>query len=298
MSKFFSIIMMSYNQGEYINEAISSVIVQNLDFDWELLIGDDCSTDNTELVVKKWVEKYPQNIFYVRRNENIGLHANYVDLVKRSQGKYIGLLEADDFWIDSNKCKIQIQLMESNPQIAWCFTNGNVIDENGGISQEIRYTLPEVFNLNFYLENFFNPLNNTIIFRKSSEPKDYPIFFFDVAQWDTVLHYLRAINGDIGFVNILGLAWRRHKNAASLNSLSGEKRYFDWIKINNGMIDMVNLQQRKFFKNNYMAYQYLSVLSFKKKNFVKGLYYLSITLVVKPFRPLKDLRDLFYSIRN
>ncbi len=75
-----SIIMMAYNQAKFIDKAIDSVIKQILNYDWELLIADDASNDDTSEIVKKWVKKYQSNIFYHQNEKNIGLQKNYVKL--------------------------------------------------------------------------------------------------------------------------------------------------------------------------------------------------------------------------
>lgn len=165
-----SIIMMSYNQGLYMDEAISSVFNQHIPthWKWELIIGDDCSTDNSKEIILRWQRKYPDIIIPVLRKANIGLHNNYVDLVRRARGEYVALLEADDYWISQKKTETQINFLDANESVSWCFTNGKWVNEHGKETKVVKHKLPEIFNLTFFLENFFIPLNNSIIFRKST----------------------------------------------------------------------------------------------------------------------------------
>lgn len=294
-----SILMMAYNQGKFIDEAIQSVVDQNLPFEWELIIGDDASSDNTNEIVSGFQQKYSNNIRYIKHEKNIGLHANYVFLIGQCKGKFIALLEADDYWIDSQKTARQIEFMEKNPSIAWSFTDGRVIDENGETQKEVHYDLPAIFNLEFYLQNFFNPLNNSVIFLKSSEPETYPPFFSEVAQWDTVLHYLRATKGDIGYVPVDGQAWRRHSNATSFSTaFTGVKRYQDWITINKNIIVHIPKNLHKYFKTNFIAYEYISLVYLKNKRYVMFIYYLLLMIINKPIRPIKEYKDYFWKIRN
>ena len=294
-----SILMMSYNQGSFIEEAIESVLRQFLPFDWELIIGDDASIDNTSSIVNEYVEKYPSQIKYYRYEKNVGLHSNYIFLIEKCRGKYIALLEADDYWVDREKIKKQLDLMDQNPDVSWTFTDGHLVNEIGENIQTVTYNLPSVFDLEFYLQNFFNPLNNTIVFKKSAEPLIYPEFFKNITQWDTVLHYLRSIDGKIAYLPIDGLAWRRHQNATSFSaSFSGVKRYKDWLIINKNIIHFLPKKLHKYFKVNYVAYEFISLSYFKQKKYIKFGYYLVLMFVSNPIRQFSFYKNYFWKLRN
>lgn len=291
--------MMAFNQGLYISEAIQSVVSQDLPETWELLIGDDDSSDNTEIIVEGWIKRFPQNIKYYKHTNNIGLHNNYEFLIKKSRGVFIALLEADDFWIDKEKCKRQVEFLEHNENVAWCFTNGCLVDKDGEIIKNVELDVPLIFNLNFFVENFFNPLNNSIMFRKSAEPRIYPDFFFKVRQWDTILHYLRALNGDIGFIPIQTLAWRQHESSTTHSAqFSSPQRYKDWIIINNELKKRVPNDLKNYFNKNYVAYEYLSIAYAEKRIHFFFLFYMIKMILNKPIRPFSFYRDYFWKIRN
>ena len=297
-----SIVMMTFNQGEFIRDAIDSVLKQYKPFTWELHIGDDNSKDNTQTVISDYLELY-SNIFYHKNSENIGLHQNYITLIQKTKGEFIALLEADDYWIDEKKCYYQIQQLEENPTIAWSFTNSITVDQNKNTLNQSDYKLPEKFNLDFFVINFFNPPSNSIIFRKDAEPNNYPDFFLKIIQWDTTLLYLRLLTqnnkySEIGFVNILGLAWRRHSAATSTTLFSGEKRYKDWIILNNELKKRVPVHLKKHFNKNYVAYENLFLLFLKKMNYRKSICYFLKMLFNKPLRPAKEYKDLFWKIKN
>lgn len=297
-----SIIMMAYNQASFIEEAINSVFSQDLPFEWELLIGDDCSLDNTKEIVLSSIRDY-DNVRYIKNLNNLGLHKNYQNLVSLAKGDFIALLEADDYWIDVNKCRLQIELMEEDPKISWSFTNGIIVNENKELIKEVKLSIPTLVDLDYYIKNFFNPLSNTIIFRKTSEPKEYPDFFFEVRQWDTVLNYLRLLtnegsNNKIGFIPLNGLGWRRHRNATSLIAFSGPERYKDWLIINREIKKRVQKSLKKYFNKDYVAYEYICLFYWTKKDILKFIKYFSLMLIFKPNRPILEYRDFFWKIRN
>lgn len=136
MDKLVSIIMPTYNCGEFIEETIKSVLEQSY-INWELLISDDCSTDNT----KEIVEKYSNNdsrVKYNRLEKNVGAAMARNDAMARANGSYMAFLDSDDLW-ESNKLAAQLEFMEKNNYNFTC-TAYRQIDENGSSLNKIINT--------------------------------------------------------------------------------------------------------------------------------------------------------------
>lgn len=120
-----SIIMPSYNTGQYISESIKSVIDQTYD-NWELIIVDDCSTDNTDEVVKSFDDF---RIKYIKNNKNLGAALSRNIALRESKGKWIAFLDSDDLW-SRDKLEKQIEFMLKN-NFQFSYTKYEEIDENG-----------------------------------------------------------------------------------------------------------------------------------------------------------------------
>ena len=118
MEKLISILMPTYNHEKYISQAIESTLMQKTNFNYELLIHDDCSTDSTLSIARNYTEKHPDKIRLFTESENQGLLKSYKKLIENSKGKYLAILESDDFWIDENKLQIQVDFLEQNPDYA------------------------------------------------------------------------------------------------------------------------------------------------------------------------------------
>lgn len=103
--------MPTYNCGKYISESIDSVINQSVT-DWEIQIVDDCSMDNTEDVIKPYLDRYP-NIYYCKLKENCGPAVARTEAIRRATGKYCAFLDSDDLWTP-DKLEKQIDFMENN----------------------------------------------------------------------------------------------------------------------------------------------------------------------------------------
>lgn len=109
-----SIVMIAYNVENYIEKAIESVLSQKVDFIYELVIGEDCSTDNTRDIALEYEAKYPDKIRVLQHPQNLGLTPNCVATHNACKGKYIALLDSDDYWTNDNKLQMQIDFLENN----------------------------------------------------------------------------------------------------------------------------------------------------------------------------------------
>ena len=128
-SNLVSIIMPSYNTGEYIADSIESVINQTYK-EWELIIIDDCSTDNTDNKIQSYLED--KRIRYYKNEKNIGAAENRNRALREAKGKWIAFLDSDDLWLPE-KLEKQISFMEEN-QYSFTYTNYKEIDVDGNLN--------------------------------------------------------------------------------------------------------------------------------------------------------------------
>lgn len=126
-----SVLMPTYNHVNYISQSIDSFLQQCCDFDIELIVGDDCSTDGTRQIVEEYVLKYPEKIVLISNNANRGLLLNYKSIIERAKGDYFAILESDDYWTDSKKLQKQIVFLEKNKEYGLVNTSYEVIDDFG-----------------------------------------------------------------------------------------------------------------------------------------------------------------------
>lgn len=121
-----SVWMITYNHERFISQAIESVLAQDTGFDYELVIGEDCSTDRTRDIVLEFQRRYPTRIRLLLQQENVGAGANAFDVLQACRGKYIAMLEGDDYWTDPQKLQLQVELMEANPAAFMCGARARV----------------------------------------------------------------------------------------------------------------------------------------------------------------------------
>ena len=111
------VVCVTYNQKDYIKEALDSFLMQKTNFKFEVLVGDDCSTDGTSEIVAEYARKYPDIIKHIRRNPNMGCLANFMDLCENVTAPYAAFCDGDDYWTDENKLQKQFDFMEKNQDI-------------------------------------------------------------------------------------------------------------------------------------------------------------------------------------
>ncbi|WP_158021852.1 glycosyltransferase [Flammeovirga pacifica] len=129
--------MITYNHEAYIAEAIEGVLMQRTDFPIQLIIGEDGSTDNTRKICEKYQKKHPEIIELLPSEGNLGMMPNFIKTLQACTGKYIALCEGDDYWINPNKLKKQVNFLEENEEYSLVFSNRVVkIERNHSFTQQ------------------------------------------------------------------------------------------------------------------------------------------------------------------
>lgn len=127
-----SVIIPSYNRADTVGQTIDSILAQQVDADIEVIIGDDCSTDNARNVLLKYKEQYPNIIQLIFHEQNIGLGANWAICAQTCKGKYICNCDNDDYWHNPHKLQLQLDYMESHPNSNILITNHRTHNRNTG----------------------------------------------------------------------------------------------------------------------------------------------------------------------
>ncbi|ANF87590.1 glycosyl transferase [Pseudomonas antarctica] len=141
-SPLISVIMATFNHASYVKEAIASVLKQR-GVELEFLIADDGSTDGTREVVESIVDP---RIRFFPHQENRGACAVTNELIARSKGQFIALINSDDYWCDDDKLAYQLQILLENPQLGATFGRARFIDKHGDVISKNRLTYGAVFD--------------------------------------------------------------------------------------------------------------------------------------------------------
>lgn len=128
-----SICCLTYNQEKYIRRCIDSFLIQKTDFDFEVLINDDASTDGTVEIIEEYAARYPELIKPIFQKENQyskGVSMNRSFNFPRAKGEFIAICEGDDYWTDPEKLQKQVEFLKKNPDFGLVYTDIDRVDEN------------------------------------------------------------------------------------------------------------------------------------------------------------------------
>ncbi len=126
-----SIIMLTYNHEKYIRQALTSVLSQNTSFSYEVLIGNDSSTDRTAQIIEEFMYPRDKRIRVYTHECNMGGSANLAVLLKQARGKYIASCEGDDYWTDPRKLQKQVNFLECHAEYIGCTHKVTLVDKDG-----------------------------------------------------------------------------------------------------------------------------------------------------------------------
>jgi len=225
MSIKLSIIVAVYNQEEYIKQALDSILMQQCTYDYEVIIGEDCSTDNTRKVLQSIENEYPSNFHFIYRKKNYGMQKNFYDLYERMNGEYFIVLEGDDYWTYEYKIQTQIEFLEKNINCIECAHNVSVVDSH---SQNINIEYPECKNeyytLNDYLDGILPGQTASCMYRNFYKSKmiNYDIENVNYNAGDRKKAFIAVSNGD---VYCFQKKWSAYRYVTSSgNSFSAKRR--------------------------------------------------------------------------
>lgn len=309
--------MLAYNHEPYIAQAIESIIFQETDLDFELIIGEDCSTDNTKEIIKKYVEKYPQKIKLVESELNVGMHENFLRTLFACDGEYICQCDGDDYWDNPLKLQIQYDFLESNKDyVLVCGNAKRFNDYNQTFEGEIPiYSVDR--DVTFRKLIRYNCITTSgIMFRNVLERSDYTNDFYEIISVDWYNYMKLLKHGKFMYLNQIFSVYR--VNEGSINGRTNqlviqekEMKFLQLVKTER-IVDLDDNMKKQLeesidYKYNDIAKVHASNgekkqaielwwYSFKKRSLsFQSLYQLTITsfLIINPglFRFLKKMKN-------
>jgi glycosyltransferase involved in cell wall biosynthesis len=231
-----SVVMIAYNVEDYIEHALESVLMQDGDFSCEVLVGEDCSIDGTRDIVLRYAHEHPDEIRPLLRDSNLGMNPNFSATYLESTGRYIALLDGDDFWTSRLKIAKQIAFMESHPECAICFHNTTVVYDDGTNPQHpfhmrrprhrIASRVPKPFSAvrDLVAGNFMQTCS---VMYRGGLVRELPEWYLSMPTFDWPLHVLHAEHGDIGYIDEVMGTYRVHPGGFWSTGMSRYERVED-----------------------------------------------------------------------
>jgi glycosyltransferase involved in cell wall biosynthesis len=207
-----SVLITSYNHERFIAQALDSAIMQETNFDYEIIVGEDCSNDRTRDVLVDYQRRYPEKMVLVLPERNLGRGG--IELFRRivpmSRGQFIAFLDGDDYWISPHKLQKQVDFMEQNPGIAMSIHNALCLYEDG--SRETHELMPpghkQILELEDVLKGDFGATNSHMYRRNVI--MEMPDWIWAVQYTDWGIAVWAALNSTIGYIAEIMGVYRRH----------------------------------------------------------------------------------------
>lgn len=265
-----TVVTVTYNHENYLEKCLGSLISQITDFRYQILVGDDCSTDRTTEIVREFAKKYPDKIVPIIREKNVGSMRNFGELCMRAmkESEFIAFCDGDDYWIDDYKLQKQVDYLRENPKLAGCFCNAKMLIPEGHSllgyytqAKDGNYyyptSVPEFRKTSDGLYNVINLISSTVpmpvevMLRSNKEIDELPDWFWkNKYLGDVPIFLLNMGDKSMGFMeNECMSVYRR--NFQSLTSYDTIDDNFlntrpDWILALTGL--------REFYLENYKGF--------------------------------------------
>lgn len=231
MTPKVSVLLITYNHEHYIAQAIDSILMQRTSFPFEVVIGEDCSTDGTREIVCGYQARYPEIVRALLPEANQGPFKNVAAGLAACRGQYIASLEGDDYWTDPEKLQLQVDFLDRHPECSICFHPACMVDVAGRypptvVPQEPRH-FKEILTIAELVETNFIPTCSAVWRRGLFD--GLPHWVEEVGMSDWPINILNAKHGHIGLVNRCMGVYRLH-DGGIWSTRTVQSRLESWVR--------------------------------------------------------------------
>jgi hypothetical protein len=211
-----SVAIATYNHRRFIRQALDTVLMQKTDFPFEVIVGDDCSTDGTREIVEEYARAHPEQIVPVLPERNLGDGGRpmFMAAFEHCRGDYIASSEGDDFWTCDRKLQRQADFLDGHPQCSLCFHDAMVVAEDGALVDEhfVGPRHPRFISTEHVVRWFCIPSCSPVIRR--AVLAHLPKWFFIGPFGDLPFYLAAAEAGLLGYIDERMAAYRVHSGGA------------------------------------------------------------------------------------
>lgn len=266
-----SVCVITYNQEKYIRQCLQGIVDQETNFDFEVIIGEDCSTDGTRAVVQEFADKYPSVIRVIFQKTNTGGTKNLTDVHDAARGEYIAHVDGDDFW-RTDKLKVQTVFLDTNDDCVAVYSNANVISKDADVLGVFNGKVKNKFDINYLLEegSFLN--FSSLMYRNSVKTS----VLRPAVCIDYFINLNLAKKGYLGYCNETLVSYRVDADGSIISNKPVELQKVMWSAIDTINDDNITVKSL----NSASAAFLLSVIipSLKKGDIRYILYWLKKVL--------------------
>ncbi len=214
-----SVAMITFNHEKYIREAIEGVLMQKTNFQYELVIGEDHSTDGTREICCEYASLNPGIIRILPSDTNLGIMLNFSRTLRECSGKYIAICEGDDYWTDPTKLQKQVDFLNANPSFVGCFHNTEERYEDGILSSFLYVKLKYAQSISFNDLSYANLMPTCSLVFINKNIRNLPDWFQELPIGDWPLNLINAQYGNFWYIpHVMGIHRLSDKSSWALQS--------------------------------------------------------------------------------
>jgi glycosyltransferase involved in cell wall biosynthesis len=243
-----SVLVITYNHETFISQALESVLMQKTNFDYEILISEDYSTDRTRDLVIQYQKRYPEKIKLLLSEKNQCDNEVVTRGLLAAQGQYVAISDGDDYWTSPDKLQKQADFLDAHPECAICFHNvlGFYQDESKEPSLETPPDQKACSTIEDLLCAGFMP-TCSVMFRNGLI-EEFPDWYNSIFLADWSLFILLAQYGKIGYINDVMGAYRYHSGGA-WSSMNSRDRLYAAIVMYKHLLNYLDPKYKNLIKN-------------------------------------------------
>lgn len=218
-----SVCLITYNHEKYIRQCMQSLVDQQTSFDYEIIVGDDASTDGSRAIIREFALRYPDLVKVLSHEENVGPSQNYRDVHFQARGEYLAHIDGDDYWMPW-KLQLQADFLDAHQECVAVYCNALVLTDDHKFLGVFNDHIPEVFDLGFLLAegNFLN--NSSLCYRSRYRERVVPHAHF----LDYLVHLRLGCSGKLGYLNKVLVVYRVGSETSILVQMTDKCRLLSW----------------------------------------------------------------------
>ena len=295
-----SVILHTYNHENYIRQTLDSILSQQVNFEFEVIVGDDASPDSTPEIIQEYHQKFPNIIKPLLHPKNLGGYGkgNTLATLAVCQGKYIAAMDGDDYWTNPLKLQEQVDFLDNNLDFVACFHNALIHFEDGShpdmyVNDKTQRAVTTIEDL-VGEDEIWYMATSAVMFRNGLI-KEYPQWFHDSKSGDIPRYILLGKHGKFFYINEVMSVYR--KNGGGMSFTDGKQDadfLFNRIRMYKGIDQELNYKFHKKINRNIARYYLMLANSIQYDNdFFKSRYFALKSLKLSSPNTNEQIKNVF-----
>ncbi len=263
-----SVCVVTYNHEKFVAKMLDSILMQQTTFDFEIIVGDDLSKDNTRAILTEYQQRFPDKIRLLLHPKNMGLNGKFNALATfaAAKGEYIAQFDGDDYLLVPDKLQKQVEMMDANPHYSACFHNARVIyDDNAAPPHLVNWINKKEFTVDDLIgeDELCFIATSSLMFRREDFAKNPdPEWTNKSTSGDIPRNIMLATRGPIGYIDEVMSVYRKQRGGASFaDNHYGKDFLFNRIEMYSNIDKELKYKYHDRLTKNIATYYYKMLFS-------------------------------------